>query len=942
MTKSVLIEVPYLTILEIFILTRVPKFRLLPALILGASLLAACGQKDSATLVTEARAKLAAGDYKSAMIQLKNAVAEDEKNAAARYELGKLYLDQADLASAEKEFRRAREAGYPASTVNPMIARALLGQREYQRVLDELPAPADGDPEAATLQALRATAQLGLGRKEEARKALQGVLQTAPDNVDIHLALAQLALSDGDADKAAQELDQALRIDPKHLDSLLLKADLLRATGKSAEAVAIYREAVQIAPRKIDARLALAGIAIAGNKLDEARKEVDAALKVAPGNLRARYTQALIDFREKKTEQARDHLAAVLKTAPEFMPALLLGGSIEYALGNLQTAEANLNKVVKAVPNNLYARRLLAATQLRLGRPDDAALTLAPALKAAEPDAGVLVVAGEIALARKNFAQASAYFEQASRVNPNSAAIRTELGISRLAEGDSRAMADLQSAAGMEGASNRADTFIILNQLKNKQFDAALASITALEKKQPASPLVWNYRGAAYLGKHEMVRARDSFSQALKIDPAFFPAAANLAQLDLKDNQPDAARQRFEGLLKADPKHLNAMLALADLALRIKDEKTYFSWLEKAATAQPEAMQPRIALARYLLAKGDRNKALTIAREAVNAQPDNPVTLDVLGSTQFALGDTTNAIGTYRKLVELSANPAVPLTKLATVQVNAKQVDDARKSLQDALRAQPDLLEAQLMLGRLDIQGARYVDALRMAKQIQQQKPKSAAGPMLEGDIALARKQFDAALAAYERAYKLEPVAALLLRQYQALEQLGRAEDGEKRLAAWLASHPQDAAIRMVLAERLLNRNQYQAAADHYLLLNQGNPANLVVLNNLAWALFQLKDPRAIGFAEQALKLKPDNPAVMDTLGWVLVQQGQSERGLKLLQQALSKAPDAAEIHYHLAAAYAKAGDRAHARQELNRLLESGRDFPQEKQARDLLKQLGG
>jgi len=109
------------------------------------------------------------------MIQLKNAVAEDEKNPEARYELGKLYLEQLDLASAEKEFRRAREAGYAANAVNPMIARALLGQREFQRVLDELPAPADSNPDAATLQALRATAELGLGtgRKRAKRCSAQ-------------------------------------------------------------------------------------------------------------------------------------------------------------------------------------------------------------------------------------------------------------------------------------------------------------------------------------------------------------------------------------------------------------------------------------------------------------------------------------------------------------------------------------------------------------------------------------------------------------------------------------------------------------------------------------------------------------------------------------------------------------------------------------------------
>ena len=917
-----------------------PAPRLLSALMLGACLLTACGGEDSTTLVTEARTKLAAGDYKAAMIQLKNAVAKDEKNAEARFELGKLYLAQLDLASAEKEFRRAREAGYSASVVNPMIARALLGQREYQRVLDELPAPADGSPDAATLQALRATAELGLGRKEEARKAMQHALATAPDNVEVHLALAQLALADGDPAKAMQALDQALRINPKHLDSLLLKGDLLRTSGKPVEAAAVYREVLKIDPRHSSTLLALAGIAISENKLDDARKEVDAALKITPNSLQARYTQALIDFREKKTESARDRLASVLKAAPNYVPALLLGGTIEYALGNLQTAEAYLNKVAKATPNNLYAIRLLAASQLRQGRPDDAANTLAPALKSANHDAGVLIVAGEIALAKKDFAQASAYFEQAAQRNPDSAAIRTELGISRLAQGDSRAMADLQTAAGMEGAGSRADTVIILNQLEHKQFDAALASIAALEKKQGANPLGWNYRGAAYLGKQDPVRARDSFEQALKLDPKFFPAAANLAQLDLKDNQPAAARQRFEGILKADPRHLDAMLALADLGLRNHDEKTYVSWLEKAAAAHPQALQPRVALARYLLTKGNKSQALAVAREVVDAQPDNPAAHDLLGTTQLALGDTTNALVSFRKVVERLPGKAAPLIKLATAQIVAKDPDGARETLQNALRIQPDFLDAQLMLGGVEIQSAHFDEALKLAKQVQQQKPGSPAGFALEGDIAFARKDFPAALAAFERAQKLAPSGALLVRQLQVFNATQRPEAGEKRLADWLATHPQDASTRAVLAENLTKRKQYAAAVEQYLVLNKSNPGNLVVLNNLAWALSELNDKRALSFANQALKLKPDNPEVLDTYGWLQVRMGDVAKGLNILKNAQSKAPDDAAIQWHLAYALNANGDKARARQELKSLLDRRVGFMGDVEARALYQQL--
>ncbi|MDP1929316.1 MAG: PEP-CTERM system TPR-repeat protein PrsT [Thiobacillus sp.] len=917
-----------------------PASRLLPALVLSTSLLTACGGEDSATLVKEAQTQLAAGEFKAAMIQLKNAIEQDENNATARFELGKLYLTQLNLTSAEKEFRRARDAGIAASIVNPMIARTLLMQQEYQRVLDELPTPADTSPDAATLLALRASAELGLRRPDDARKTLEHAQQIAPNNARVHLALAQLALAERNPSLATQEIDQALRLDPAHQDALIMKGNLLRASGKTAEATAVYREVIRLNPQNSDTRLALAGIAINQNKLAEARKEVDAALKITPNSLQARYTEALIDFQEKKIERARDRLAAVLKTAPNFVSALLLGGAIEFALGNVQTAETHLSKVVHALPDNMYAVRLLAASQLRLGRPEDAARTLAPSLKAAQPDAGVLIVAGEIALAKKDFAQASGYFEQAAKLSPNNAAIRTELGISRLAQGDSRALADLQNAAGMEGGNNRADTVIILNQLERKQFDAALASISALEKKQAASPLTWNYRGAAYIGKQDPARARESFIQALKLDPAFFPAAANLAQLDLRDKQPAAARQRFESVLKAEPRHLNAMLALADLAQRNQDEKTYVVWLEKAATIHPQALQPRIALARHLLAKGDKNKALAVAREAVNAQPDNPAALDLLGTTQLALEDTPNALNSYRKLVERQPGQVTPRIKLATAQIVAKDLASARKTLQDALRIQPDFLDAQAMLVGIDIQGARLDDALKRARQVQQQKPTHPAGYILEGDAAYARKDYSAALAAFERAHALAPSGTLLTRQLKVLSAMQRPEEGEKRLTAWLSSHPTDASSRAALAESLLKRKQFTAASKQYLLLNASNPNNLLILNNLAWTLFETGDKRAAAVAEQALKLAPGNPAVMDTLGWILVRQQQAARGIKLLQQALTQSPDAAEIQYHLAAAYAQSGDGIRARSELERLLANGLAFPQEAEARALLKQL--
>jgi Tfp pilus assembly protein PilF len=117
-------------------------------------------------------------------------------------------------------------------------------------------------------------------------------------------------------------------------------------------------------------------------------------------------------------------------------------------------------------------------------------------------------------------------------------------------------------------------------------------------------------------------------------------------------------------------------------------------------------------------------------------------------------------------------------------------------------------------------------------------------------------------------------------------------------------------------------------------------PNNPVALNNLAWAYQQEKDPRALDTAEQAFKVAGDNPGVMDTLGWMLVEQGNTARGLPLLQKASGLAPDAPEIRYHLAVGLNKSGDKQGARKELDKLLAQNKPFAQIEEARALLKTL--
>lgn len=119
----------------------------------------------------------------------------------------------------------------------------------------------------------------------------------------------------------------------------------------------------------------------------------------------------------------------------------------------------------------------------------------------------------------------------------------------------------------------------------------------------------------------------------------------------------------------------------------------------------------------------------------------------------------------------------------------------------------------------------------------------------------------------------------------------------------------------------------------------RAQPDHVPTLNNLALALGQMKDPAAIGYAQKALKLAPRHPAVLDTAGWLQVQEGDLDAGLPLLEQAHALAPASAEIELNLAKALLKAGRTDAARTHLEALSRLPPASPLRKEADGLLVQ---
>jgi putative PEP-CTERM system TPR-repeat lipoprotein len=414
----------------------------------------------------------------------------------------------------------------------------------------------------------------------------------------------------------------------------------------------------------------------------------------------------------------------------------------------------------------------------------------------------------------------------------------------------------------------------------------------------------------------------------------------NMAQVDVAEKKPDAAKARIEAFIEKDKNNVEAITALASLAKSQGKNDEATALYERAAGVNANDLPAALRLGNHYLQINEKQKAQALAQRLLVSNPSSPEVLDFSGQTALINGDKEGALDTYRKLASVAPNSALAQYRIATVQMLMQNQGAAIDSLRKAVSLKPDYLEAQVALAAVQARTGKPQDALATARDIQKQMPKLPVGYSLEGDLMMLQQKPADAVKPYEQAMAANGGNAVLVKLHEALTKAGRAKEADARVAAWLKAHPQDNAVRMHLATMSLNNNDSKSAIEQFQAVLKQEPNNVGALNNLAMAYQAQKDERAVEYAEKALTLAPDNPAVMDTLGYILVERGDVKRGLPYLEKAAAAAPNALNIRYNLAMAQAKAGDKEGARKNLEEVIAKGGASGKAEEAKAALKTL--
>ena len=928
---------------------RVRRFTVAMALI-GAAACSYAADPKASKFFEDALVRYEKSDMDGAIIQLKNALQIDPTMLPVQVLLGKALLRNGEVVASEGALLEALRLGVDRAEVVIPLARTYLAQGKQKLIFEQQQFLLAGLPPAEQLQLLllRASASSDLGNAPGALKAIDDARVIDAKSPDVWLAEVPVRIRTRQFREGSVAAERGLALAPDSAEAWYQKGSVVHAMGELAGALAAYDRALAAAPNHVEARVARTGIYIDQGRVGDASKDLDELRRVAPREPRSAYLRALLAERNKDFAAANAALKEVtdlMDPVPmdfvRYRPQLLmLNGLSHFGLGQREKAKQYLVAFQK-IQGNSPASKLLA--QIWLAEPNVPAAieVLEGYLKGQAADAQAMTLLASAYMSQGRNAKATTLMQEALK-GRDTPEMRTVLGMSLIRGGQSsQGVSELDSVFRKTPGQTQAGLALIGMYLRSGQAPKAISVAENLVKQFPQNASFFNLLGMARGQAGDAPEARAAFEQALKLDGSLVPAKLNLARLEIATKAYDAASARLTAILKADEKSAEAMYEMSVISDRRGKPADTQRWLEKANDLSgPKETRWGLALLDFFLRTRQANLALQAAKRLSAKAPEDSQVLIGYSRAQLAVGDPVGARSTLNAATRFADYNAPKQVEIALLQLAANNLDGAAYSLDKALAGQPDFLPAMAVMTDVELRRNEPAKAEKRAGDIVAKYPQRAVGYSLLGDVARSRGQAAAASDNYRRAHQTEPSTDTLLRLFGALASQDGGKPAMQLAERWIGAHPQDIAVRKAVGDGYARTGNFALARTSYESVVKLTPDDAGVLNNLANVLLRLKDPAAINIAELALAKAPASGIVIDTLGWILFQNGQVDRALQLLRDARLREPGSSEIRFHLATVLAQMGRKTEARGELEAALKSGIHFESAAEAQKLMQTL--
>jgi len=404
--------------------------------------------------------------------------------------------------------------------------------------------------------------------------------------------------------------------------------------------------------------------------------------------------------------------------------------------------------------------------------------------------------------------------------------------------------------------------------LANRLDDLApqIASLLEQDKANVAGSLMHLNR---MLGRHSDKKAVQRLIDRVATPYGDLPEAhfaMGLAAVSANDLM--RAQGEFQKALQQRPDWESAELAYAQLLARTSPSSAIES-LNEFLARKPDARDARLTLARLLISERKYDAARAQFDILLKDSPDNPDLVYPVAMLALQQGDAAGARSQLEKLLKLD------FPDKSAVHFFLGQLDEEEKK--------PDLA---LDHYRQVTAGDQYIAARGRAAQIL----------LRQGKLEEAREQLRTTRGGTP-AEKIQ----LILVEAQLLREAGRGEESYALLEAALAKQPDNPELLYETALAAERQGKPQVLEKHLGHLIKLKPDHAHALNAFGYSLAErnIRLAEAHTLLTQALALAPQDPFIMDSMGWVLFRQGKLAEALKTLETAYGIKPDP-EIAAHL------------------------------------------
>jgi tetratricopeptide (TPR) repeat protein len=357
------------------------------------------------------------------------------------------------------------------------------------------------------------------------------------------------------------------------------------------------------------------------------------------------------------------------------------------------------------------------------------------------------------------------------------------------------------------------------------------------------------------------------------------------------------------------------LTAGTDLALENFDFAAAHKYADRLLVSEPASGDARAQLARVLTAEGDAVAAIAIAQEAGQLEPETQrfAYVDTLMRLD-RLDEARQELDSLRTEAALRDEADLRLGKLA---YQAGDMSEAGRRFGSLLSSPEVQGEAFFYLssiaereGRIDLALQGYTELLEH----------DAGGLLVRGRAArllMKRNDRKAAFELLDEFANKERTEALNVEFTKAalLEDLASPSEAVALLQLALERYPNHPGVRMQIALTQEKAGRTQDSLRSLESLLKDRPEDASLQNALGYSLadHNQKLPRAEQLIRKALEVSPDNPAFLDSLGWVRFRRGDAPGALPYLERAYRIFPDP-EIASHWGELLWVSGKQAEAR----------------------------